>query len=171
MSIYKVTQQDSDRISDFLGISKLENGSYFIENYIHSQTPNQVPWNKGKKTLQTAWNKGKKMPPISNETRAKLSDSLKGKSYEELHGFEKANDMRAQRSNKFKEYRNTFDPWNKGKKCPEISESMRGRIHSPETRKKMSEAKRGKPSPKKGSKISEEQKAKISASLKERNQS
>ena len=62
-------------------------------------------------------------------------------------------------------------PWNKGKKCPEISESMRGRIHSPETRKKMSEAKRGKPSPKKGSKISEEQKAKISASLKARNQS
>lgn len=171
MTIYKVNQKDSDRICDFLGLSRMENGSYLIENYEHFQIPNQVPWNKDKKALQTAWNKDKKMPPISEETRSKLSESLKGRSYEEMYGLEKANEIRAKRSKRFKEYRNTFDPWNKGKKCPKIAENMRGKTHSAEARKKMSEAKRGKPSPKKGSKLSEEQKAKISASLKARNQS
>lgn len=37
----------------------------------------RVPWNKGKKGVQTAWNKGKKLRPLSDEHKKKLSEKTK----------------------------------------------------------------------------------------------
>jgi len=86
----------------------------------------QTPWNKGRKGLQVAWNKG---IPMSDEVKAKVSNSKKG---------------------------NSPAP-NKGKKAsPETIEKQRqsklknptrywlGKQRSPETLQKISEAKTGK---------------------------
>lgn len=49
----------------------------------------KIPWNKGKKGLQTAWNKGRPSPMkgkhISEETKMKISIGNKGKSKSEEH--------------------------------------------------------------------------------------
>lgn len=46
MSIYKITQQDSDRISDFLGLQRIESGPYTIDKKSFKSW-NPSPWNKG----------------------------------------------------------------------------------------------------------------------------
>lgn len=43
----------------------------------------KTPWNKDKKTGQIPWNKGKKCPPMSIETRQKMSESRKGRKFTE----------------------------------------------------------------------------------------
>ena len=101
----------------------------------------------GQRNYRNPWNKGKKFGPLPEYIKKKMSDHWIGKSYEELYGKEKADSIKKKRSNRFKEYRNTFEPWNKGKKCPQISEHARNRKPiSEETRKKMRLAKLGKPS-------------------------
>lgn len=76
----------------------------------------------GQKNYKGAWNKGKKTGPLSEKTKSKLRELNLG-SYEERYGVEKAEEMRKQRSVKFTETRSLIDPWNKGKKCPSLSES------------------------------------------------
>jgi hypothetical protein len=46
MSIYKITQKDSDRISDVLGLGKMETGDYIIDKERY-ESWNLPPWNKG----------------------------------------------------------------------------------------------------------------------------
>ena len=105
--------------------------------------------------------KGKKRPPISEETRKKMSVASSGR----LHSEETK--KKISKSNKGKkrseEYRRHHSkmmrgktPWNKDKS---------GYL-SEETRKKMSEAKKGKTTWNKGKHLSEEQKKKISESIK-----
>lgn len=64
--------------------------------------------------------------------------------------------------------------WNKGKKMPLVSQKMKGNVNgrgnkgrkmSPEWIEKLSQAKLGKPSPRKGSKLSPEVREKISISM------
>lgn len=105
-----------------------------------------VPWNKDKKGLQQAWNKGKKLKPTSEDTKKKLSESLKGK-----------------------------EPWNKGKHLSEeykkkLSESHKGIIFTEEHKQKLSIALKGKPkSEEHRRKISECQKGKKLAKLNQQN--
>lgn len=63
-----------------------------------------TPWNKGKKGLQTAWNKGKKLEPLNEETKNKISDTLKAK---HKNGEIKTRKGKA--------------PWNKGKTGVQIA--------------------------------------------------
>ncbi len=78
------------------------------------------PWNKGKTGV------------YSNETLIKMrqnSSQLKGKTYEEIHGKEKAKILKEQRSKDFSRIRKGRDPWNKGKTG----------VYSKETLKKIKE--------------------------------
>lgn len=132
-----ITQKTYDSISDALGMSRI-----LLESPIEIELDDseQIPsWNKDKKGLQEAWNKGIKMPPVSDERRLKSSLALKGKTYEEIYGKEKAEEIKRKRSEKFKEIRNKIEPWNKGKKCPILSSSAKNRPPvSAETRMKQS---------------------------------
>jgi len=138
----------------------------------------RIPWNKGKKGVQTPWNKGKKM---SEDTFRKLSESgtlfkkgripwMKGKKHSE------------ESRRKMSEYQKGKLPWNKGTKGLQIawnkgktgifSEETRKKLSeahrniSQETRRKMSESKKGKSTWMKGKKHSEESRRKMSESLK-----
>lgn len=53
MSIYRVKQEDSDRISDFLNLTKLDVGSYNIGPDMF-ESWNPTPWNKGKSCPETS---------------------------------------------------------------------------------------------------------------------
>jgi hypothetical protein len=64
------------------------------------------PWNKGKKNVQIAWNKGmtKENNPEFYEKIKKYTGKnvLEGKSYDEIHGIEKSNELKLMRSEVFK---------------------------------------------------------------------
>ena len=107
----------------------------------------QVPWNKGKKGLQTAWNKGLKLTEqqknkfkgrkVSDETKKKMSDAKKGKpSWNKgIQGY-------------------TTKPMSQEVK-DKISKSNKGKLFTTAHKKKISESKKGKP----GRKMSEELKS------------
>lgn len=158
-----ITQHHHDSISDFLGISRMT----VDVNVIDVSKTSMIPWNKGVKG-QIPWNKGKNGQPLPEHVRKINSERLKGRSYEEVYGEEKAKSMKASRSAKFKEIRSSFEVWNKGKKCPELAKPKPP--ISDETRKKMSDSAKKRPSHRKGIKMSEEQKEKIRQTLKERHQ-
>ena len=75
----------------------------------------RMSWNKGTKGLQIPWNKGRVGDKMSLETRTKMSLSKIG-----------------------------HIPWNKDKKCPQISKSLIGRKIPIETKLKMSKSHLGK---------------------------
>ena len=81
-------------------------------------------------------NKGK---IVSEETRNKLSNDRKGKHYSITTEFKKGQHVSVST-----EFKKGMIPWNKGKKCPQISEKMKGRVISEETKKKISEGNKGK---------------------------
>lgn len=85
-----------------------------------------------------------------------------GKTYEEMYGDEKAIELKEKRSIRMTKTMMGNNPWNKGKKCPSLSIAAKQRKPvSKETRLKMSLSAKGRPSPNKGRKMSEEQKAKL----------
>lgn len=67
-----------------------------------------IPWNKGKKSLCVAWNKGLKKESSSSILQASIthkktlveSHFMRGKTYEELYGVDKALDLRRRRKRK-----------------------------------------------------------------------
>lgn len=70
-------------------------------------TKGRVPWNKGKKTGQKVWNKGKTKAEDSRLCHAHWDHGkdLRGKTYEQIYGPEKAAELKLQRSEKMKETR------------------------------------------------------------------
>ena len=91
--------------------------------------------------------------PITQETRTKMSESAKGntnclgkhwkvKDTSNMkgctNGFQKGHSLGFQKG---------YIPWNKGEKCPSISESLKGHKHSKETRRKQSENWKGEKNP------------------------
>jgi very-short-patch-repair endonuclease len=108
-----------------------------------------VPWNKGKKTGQIPHNKG---VPMSDETKAKVSAAKKG-------------------TPRSQEARDQAAAPNRGRKrTPEqrarMSAANKGRKPSPETVEKIAAARRGKPSNRKGATFSEESRRKLSEAKK-----
>lgn len=81
-------------------------------------------------------NRGKK---VSKETKKKLSDANKGKSWEEVHGVQKANELKERHAKR-----------------------LRGKKRSKIIGQKISAAKKGKPSPRKGKTLPPEHAKKIS---------
>ena len=76
--------------------------------------------------------------------------------------IEKAIELKEKRSIRMTKTMMGNNPWNKGKKCPSLSIAAKQRKPvSKETRLKMSLSAKGRPSPNKGRKMSEEQKAKL----------
>ena len=128
---------------------------------------------------------------MSEESRKKISESLKGKHF----GYWKGKHLRSETKKKISEANKGKIPWMTGKKHTEetrrkiseaikdkplseetrrkISESlighpgyMTGKKHTEETRRKISEHNKGKSSPNKGKHLSEETRKKISETLK-----
>lgn len=91
----------------------------------------------------------------NNVTKEKWSKAKKGKTWEEIFGVEKANQIREQRKIKTKKHseetKKKLSESKKGNKNP-----MYGKKLSDDHRKKLSEVRKGKPSPTKGKKYSEE---------------
>jgi hypothetical protein len=129
--------------------------------------------------------------PHLDESRKKIKEKLSGKSYEEIHGPEKAEEEREKRSEGAKRAHSKLNeeerierysksilhlksPTEETRK--KMSESRTGKKHSEETRKKMSESQTGKKHSEETKKkmslsrgnMSEETKNKISMSAKER---
>jgi hypothetical protein len=75
-----------------------------------------VPWNKGLKGC--SWNTGMKMPPLSDETKRKISESLKG--HPSWSKGKKNIGVSAARKGQI--------PWNKDKTCPSIGAGKRGKL-------------------------------------------
>lgn len=93
-----------------------------------------IPWNKGKKGLQTAWNNG---IPLTDEARQKMSESLKGKTSPmkgKKHSIEARKKMSITRKGR--------TPWNKGKKGVQTAWN-KGISSSLETCQKISKANTG----------------------------
>ena len=67
-----------------------------------------TPWNKGKKGCQTAWNKGLILGPVTEEE------------YEKRYGNRVYDHEALSKAHKGQGKGHT--PWNKGKKCPNVSE-------------------------------------------------
>ena len=110
-----------------------------------------IPCEETRKKLSESL-KGK---TLSEEARKKISESLKGKQFSEetrrkLSDANKGKTLSEEARKKISEAR-------KGKSAPN-----KGKPMSEEARKKMSDAKKGKPSPNKGKPMSEEQKKKLS---------
>ena len=75
-----------------------------------------IPWNKGKKGIQEGWNKGLTYTthPWSEENKQKIRkpksipSRLKGRTYEDIYGYEKAQQLCADRSQKLMGNRNNL---------------------------------------------------------------
>lgn len=106
-------------------------------------TKKRIAWNKGKRGLQThssEWKrmmslkmKGRKMPPRSAETLKKMSLCKIGKPNLKARGKKRSIETKR----KMSLARLGVEPWNKGK------EYKLGWRHTEETKKKLSEAKKG----------------------------
>jgi hypothetical protein len=62
-------------------IGSANRGRKMTDEYCKMRSEKQkgkTPWNKGKKGLQVSKNKGKKLPSLTQEHRAKISNALKG---------------------------------------------------------------------------------------------
>lgn len=70
------TDMNVNDIRNLRWCNKHENATFdeALNNQRNSKL-GSIPWNKGKKGLQTAWNKGKRH---SDETKRKISETLKG---------------------------------------------------------------------------------------------
>ena len=130
-------------------------------------------WKKGQSERMKG-NTYKLGKSLSEETKKKISEShkgmvsiMKGKTFEEIYGFERAKEIKEKLSeshkgeisyNKGKTYEEYFGE----EKAEEIKNKMRGREVIKETRKKMSEAKQGYVPWMKGKHHTEEAKKKLS---------
>ena len=133
----------------------------------------KICWNKGKKmsdesrkNMSIAQKKYRQEHP--NSTPSSFSKYWVGKTFSEEHK------KKISESNKGKP--KNYEVWNKGKKGiyteetrRKISDATKMAMSDPTLRKHLSDIKKGKPSPNKGKKMSEEQKRKISNTLKLRN--
>lgn len=88
-----------------------------------------------------------------------LSKKFKGKSYEDLYGIEKANEMKLKSSISHSGY---VMPDSQRQKISENNKGKHSHIKSEETRKKISESNKGRVSPMKGKKFSNESKQSMS---------
>jgi len=119
-------------------------------------------WNKGKSPSDETRKKiseslkGRKRPPFSDETKRKMSIAQTGENHP-FYGKHLSDEHKRKISDGLK----GRTPWNKGKKCPKISETLTGKKHSEETKKKTSESLKGR-------QITDEHRRKLSEALKGR---
>ena len=124
-------------------------------------------WNKG----LPGYNKGKH---LSEETKRKLSEQRKGKSFEERFGKERAEEIKRKISEAQKGIKRNLGKKASAETKQKMSAAHKGKKHSPEWNKKVGDAQRGKPKSKeaiekmrlaqKGKKLSEEHKNNIAKS-------
>lgn len=127
------------------GYNKTSGGEHINGFYLSDDTKEKI--SKG--------NKGKKKPPISEDTRNKLSEAGKRRKHSEetkkkISDGNKGKKFSEETKKKISEATKGRTPWNKGKKLPSYSEEYKeqmriiktGTKHSEEAKKKMSEARK-----------------------------
>jgi len=98
--------KNKGKVSPFKGIPRTEETKKKISDKAKESYKNTDRKNKLSKTLKIVLNKP--------EIKEKISKALKGKSFKELYGEERAKEIRKKQAETRK--KNGFIPWNKGKK-------------------------------------------------------